>query len=302
VRAAPCYDQRVQIVPLLPDHLNAARTLLTRALPYDVVSEVAEEKLFGDNGTRRGIALGAFDGTSLLGLAATAGRWLKVLAVDPEMTRQGVGSALLEAARATTAGRPLRVADHPGNYLSPGLDVRYQAARRFFEHHQFKEIGHVENLRAALTDNPLVTEARAEELCRATEQRGYTVRRAELRDRDELLRFAERVFAPAWAFELDLALRGPRRSVHIALRDQALVAFAAADGNNQGLGWFGPAGTAPEHRGAGLGETLLILCLLDVKDLPDGGVIAWIGPKAFYARACGAGEDRHFVQLEASTP
>jgi mycothiol synthase len=290
----------VQIGPLLLPHLGSARALLARALPYDAVSLVASEKLFGDNGSRRGVALGAFEGDSLVGVAAAAGRWLKLLAVAPTRVRQGIGSTLLKTIQAASEGRPLRVGDHPGNYLSPGLDVRYQAARLFFEHHQFREMGQVENLRAPLESNPLVTEARADALCRQLEAQRYIVRRAELGDRDRLLRFAENVFAPAWAFELDLALRGPRRAVHIALRDGSVVAFAAADGNNQGLGWFGPAGTAPEHRGAGLGEVLLIRCLLDVRHLSEGGVIAWIGPQAFYARACGAAPDRRFLQLEAA--
>ena len=59
-----------------------------------------------------------------------------------------------------------------------------------------------------------------------------------------------------------------------------------------------PAGTSPEHRGRGLGEALLLRCLLDVRGLPEAGVIAWIGPRAFYARACGAVSDRRFLSLE----
>ncbi len=74
--------------------------------------------------------------------------------------------------------------------------------------------------------------------------------------------------------------------------------FAAHDGNNRGLGWFGPMGTLDTHRGQGLGEALLLGCLLDVVDRPDGGVIAWVGPVGFYSRACGAVPDRRFVVFE----
>ena len=101
-----------------------------------------------------------------------------------------------------------------------------------------------------------------------------------------------------WAFEVGRAADGPRRAVHAAWLGGAPVAFAAADGNNQGLGWFGPAGTAPAHRGKRLGEALLVRCLEDVRGLPEAGVIAWIGPKAFYAKAVGAVDDRRFVALE----
>ena len=36
-------------------------------------------------------------------------------------------------------------------------------------------------------------------------------------------------------------------------------------------------------------------CLLDVVDKPEGGVIAWIGPREFYERV-GAVEDRRFYE------
>ena len=103
-----------------------------------------------------------------------------------------------------------------------------------------------------------------------------------------------------WALEVGRAAAGPRRAVHAAFAAGAPVAFAAADGNNQGLGWFGPAGTDPAHRGKRLGEALLVRCLEDVRGLPEAGVIAWIGPKAFYAKTVGAVDDRRFITLEQS--
>src|SRR5581483_9498856 len=124
------------------------------------------------------------------------------------------------------------------------------------------------------------------------------VKRAESAIRDVLLGWIAKAFAPVWAHETARAMDGPRAAVHVALQNNLPVAFAAADGNNQGLGWFGPAGTAPEHRGKGLGEALLIPTLLYVRGLPEAGVIAWIGPKPFYAKACGAADDRRFRQYE----
>jgi hypothetical protein len=81
------------------------------------------------------------------------------------------------------------------------------------------------------------------------------------------------------------------------------VAFAAHDGNNAGLGWFGPAGTLPAHRGRGLGAALLLQCLLDVAEAGhEAGVIAWIGPREFYERTVGAVDDRMFVVMEKPLP
>jgi GNAT superfamily N-acetyltransferase len=276
----------VQVIqPLERAHLAEAAALLSRALPHDRIAVVAEEKLFGDNGARTGVALGAFEGDALVGVIAAAGRWIKLLAVDEAHRRRGIGTALLERVRVPK----LRLMDHPGNYLSPGIDARY--ARGFFERYGFRTVGEVENIRAPLDNNPLVE--------RELSPQGYELRRASSDGDDHaLFDWIARAFAPVWAHEVRRALAGPRGAVHVALSDGAPVAFAAADGNNQGLGWFGPAGTDPAHRGKRLGEALLLRCLRDVRGLPDAGVIAWIGPKDFYRKTCGAVEDRRFVLME----
>jgi GNAT superfamily N-acetyltransferase len=218
---------------------------------------------------------------------ALAGRWVKLLAVNEQHRRHGIGSALLAHAREP---RP-RVMDHPGNYLSPGLDIRYGEARAFFEKRGFRVVGEVENIRAPLDGNLLIDHT--------LEVPGYTLRRATREEEQPLKAWVAAAFHPIWAFEVGHALGGPRRAVHVALQQNSYVAFAAADGNNQGLGWFGPAGTDPAHRGKKLGEALLLRCLDDVRGLPEGGVIAWIGPKEFYRKACGAVDDRRFLSLES---
>ena len=276
----------MHIAALAPQLLDEARALLTAALPHDRIDVVAAEKLFGDNGARSGAAVGAFEGDTLVGVIATAGRWIKLLAVDERHRRKGIATALLARAE----GNPLRVMDHPGNYLSPGLDGRYHDGRAFFAARGFRELGVVENIRAPLAD-PL----------RPIDVTGYDLRRVSETERPTLCDWIARKFAPVWALEVGHAAAGPRRAVHAAWHDGEPVAFAAADGNNQGLGWFGPAGTDPAHRGRRLGEALLVRCLEDVRGLPEAGVIAWIGPKAFYAKTVGAVDDRRFVTLERDT-
>jgi len=290
--------------PLGPADLDAARALLADALPLDRAAVVAEEKLFGGNGSREGHAVGAFDaGGRLVGVLATAGRWVKLLAVAPDVRRRRLGTLLLEEARrlAPPTAR-LRIFDHPGNYLSPGVDVRYAEARAFLLARGFADEGTIENIRVPLDDNPLVTEERAHALTARAAAADYHVHRAAHADRGPLLGWIERAFAPIWAVEVARALDGPRAAVHVAWHREEPVAFAAADGNNQGLGWFGPAGTDPAHRGRGLGEVLLLRCLLDVRGLPEGGVIAWIGPKAFYEKSAGAVEDRRFTLFAEPAP
>ncbi|MBA3394602.1 MAG: GNAT family N-acetyltransferase, partial [Deltaproteobacteria bacterium] len=85
--------------------------------------------------------------------------------------------------------------------------------------------------------------------------------------------------------------------VHVALADGAYCAFAAHDGNNRGLGWFGPTGTWPAHRGKGLGEALLLACLVDVAAEHARCEVAWIGPRPFYEKVAGIVDERRFVVL-----
>ena len=125
---------------------------------------------------------------------------------------------------------------------------------------------------------------------------GYELRRVNSTDRAALLDWIARALRAGVGARGRVAPPTARAAPFTPPGSTACpVAFAAADGNNQGLGWFGPAGTDIAHRGKRLGEALLVRCLEDVRGLPEAGVIAWIGPKAFYAKTVGAVDDRRFV-------
>lgn len=292
----------VRVTVLDREDLEAVRGLCAAALPHDRVDVVLEEKLLGPNGARAGTTLVAWEGNEPAGVIALAGRWIKLFTVAPTRRGHGIGLHLLDLAegwvRNRGGGGRLRVMDHPGNYLSPGLDVREEAGRAWLERRRYKLCSENVNLRVPLVGNPKVTDDRGAELCDRARARGYEIRRVGRRERELLLRVAAESFAPAWAFELGRALDQTPPAVFAAWKDGQPIAFAAHDANNSGLGWFGPAGTLNAHRGQGLGEALLIQCLLDVRDKPEGGVIAWIGPRAFYEKAAGAVDDRRFVVYE----
>lgn len=292
----------MRVAALDPEDLEAVRPIVEAAFPFDRVGLVLEEKLLGPNGSRAGTALVAWEGQDPVGVIAMAGRWIKLFAVDPAHRGRGVGVKLLDLAstwvRNRGGGGKLRMMDHPGNYLSPGLDEREEAGRAWLQRHRFRPCSNNVNLRVPLVGNPKVTEDRAEAACDHARARGYDVRRVARTEREALLRLAAEAFAPAWAFELSRALDQDPAAVFAAWKDGQPVAFAAHDANNSGLGWFGPAGTLTAHRGQGLGEALLLRCLLDVQGKPEGGVIAWIGPREFYERCAGAVEDRRFVVYE----
>jgi mycothiol synthase len=274
--------------------------VLAAGCAFDRAAEVAEEKLFGAGPSGPPRALAAWDGGALVGVAAVAADRIRVLAVIPRARGRGFGSALLDAcvAMARTAGAAtLHALDEPGNYLAPGVDERNAKTigwleRRSFCRHAKPRL----NVLIDVRDNPRVSPARAGELVRAAAARGYQIRRAHAGE-NALLDAVAVEFGGTWPFELARALTFDPPGVHVAVKDGAYCAFAAHDGNNRGLGWFGPAGTWPDHRGQGLGEALLIACLVDVAAHHARCEVAWIGPRPFYDRVAGIAAERRFVVL-----
>ena len=289
--------------------LPAARALLADACRFDPAAAVAEEKLFGAAPAAASEPIGAFDDAGALeGLAVTSARWLRLLAVAPGARGRGVGSALLAAAERAIAanGAPrARTMDQPGNYLAPGVAADNADAIAWLERRGYARLEENTNLAIDLAHNPRVTAARAAELADRAASRGYDVRRARADERPALSAAVTAAFGPSWGFEVERALEAATPAVHVAhaRATGALAAFAAHDGNNRGLGWFGPAGTLEPHRGAGLGEALLIACLVDVAAAgATRATIAWIGPRAFYDKSAGVAGEARYVVLEKELP
>ena len=296
-----CYRRGMRIAALDRSQLAAAAAVLAAACPYDRAAEVADEKLFGDGPPGPPRALGAWDGRALVGVAAVAADRLRLLAVAPEARGRGIGGALLEACLDTArdaGARRLRTLDQPGNYLAPGVDERNAGAIAWLERRGFRRLpGEPRvNVLIDVRDNPRVSAARAAELAARAAAAGYELRRARPGER-ALVDAVAAELGGAWPFELLRALGHEPAGVHVALRDGAYAAFAAHDGNNRGLGWFGPTATWPAHRGRGLGEALLLACLVDVAAAHARCEVAWIGPRPFYEKVAGIAAERRFVVL-----
>ncbi len=290
----------MRVGPLDRSQLAAAELVLADACAFDRATEVAEEKLFEPGPAGPPLAFGAWRDQELVGVAAVASRWLRVLAVVPRERSKGAGGALLEACEAAARGAgetKLRSLDQPGNYLAPGIDERNTYAIGWLERRGWQRTGEPRsNVLIDVRGNPRVSAARATELARVAAAKGYEIRRARPDER-ALLDAVAGEFGGAWPFELERALAHEPAGVHVALRDGAYCAFAAHDGNNRGLGWFGPTGTWVAHRGQGLGEALLLACLVDVGTEHGRCEVAWIGPRPFYEKVAGIVEDRRFLLL-----
>ncbi len=291
----------MNVGPLARAKLAEAELVLADACAFDRATEVADEKLFGPGPSSAAQAFGAWDGNELIGVAAVSARWLRVLAVVPRARGAGVGTALLSACEAAARAegmRKLSALDQPGNYLAPGIDERNGDAIAWLEKRGWQRSGEPRmNVLINVRNNPRVSAERWAELLERAGTAGYEIRRAHPDERDPLCAAIATEFGGAWPFEIERALGYAPAAVHVALQSGAYCAFAAHDGNNRGLGWFGPTGTWPAHRGKGLGEALLMACLLDVAAEHSQCEVAWIGPRPFYEKVAGIAGERRFIAM-----
>ncbi|HVV87796.1 MAG TPA: GNAT family N-acetyltransferase [Kofleriaceae bacterium] len=285
--------------------LAAATDVLAAACGHDRAAAVAEEKLFGPSPRGTPVAFGARLGGFLMGVAVACGDRIRVIAVHPAARGQGLGTQLLAACETAiwrTAARRARTLDEPGNYLAPGIDEDNHECVRWFERRGYVRRDQHESLVVDVRTNPKVSAARAGELAERALARGYQIRRARRDEAEDISTAVSIGFGGAWPLEVERALAFDPPGVHVAMRDGRIAAFAAHDGNNQGLGWFGPSGTWPEHRGQGLGEALLVACLVDIAERHPVAEVAWIGPREFYERAVGTVGCRKFAVLTRDHP
>jgi len=247
--------------------LPSLRALFARSndAPYPL-ELVAEEKCFGDGigGAPVVRVYGDF-----LGAAVTCGKWLRILVVDREARRRGIGSALLADSNAQV------IFAEPGNYFTPGVWAKDESTLAFFRKHGYAEKARTWNLEVPLTEEPRN---------RGTEEPNARV-----------LSFIEQHFGRIWRFESSRA-----RGIVISETNGEITGFAAYEANNRGLGVFGPTGVAKPLRGRGIGRELLLAALAELRALGyERAIIPWTDALAFYRKSCGAEPAHEFIALNS---
>jgi GNAT superfamily N-acetyltransferase len=123
---------------------------------------------------------------------------------------------------------------------------------------------------------------------------GVVLRRARAFEKHTVAAFA-RTFSEKWASEVEVALTRQPVACFIATRERRILGFACHDTTQRGF--FGPTGVLEEARGMGLGKALLMISLEALRDTGHAyAIIGGVGPREFYAKACGA------IEIPGSDP
>jgi GNAT superfamily N-acetyltransferase len=301
-----CLGVGVTVRPYEDRDLQPLSMRLAKACTWVPLNRVLAEKLGPAAGGEEPLIAVADAGGRPAAVAVLSHKWIRLLAVAPELRGQGLGSALLQWCEEQASARgmtELSCCDEPGNYLSPGIELMDRDTLDWLQRRGFKRHRENHSLLIDVQDNPKISPEAVERAMQHCRERGYQLRRLPPQERGGLVAHIAATLSMGWAAEVDRAGRAPS-ALWIASSADALAGFAAHDGNNRGLGWFGPAWTDEAHRGHGIGAALVLACLRDVADAGHQQcMISWIGPRKFYDQVAGiAGELRFAVMRKPLTP
>ena len=94
-------------------------------------------------------------------------------------------------------------------------------------------------------------------------------------------------FDDGWASEAEVCFSYQPVSCFIAIKEGKIVGFAAYDAAYRNF--FGPTGVEKSFRGKGIGQILLLRCLMAMREQGYAyAIIGGVGPARFYEKAVGA--------------
>jgi hypothetical protein len=122
-----------------------------------------------------------------------------------------------------------------------------------------------------------------------------TIRKPIGPDRSSINAWVECHFPQTWQGEIQRALNNTPCSCFIAQQASSLLGIACYDAT--ALGFFGPLGVIETARGNGIGRSLTLACLMDMRLKGYGyAVVGMAGAKEFYQKVAGA------VEIPGSDP
>ena len=220
--------------------------------------------------------------------------WIKLIAASDQKSRGPILEKTFNKIENILIDRDvklIRFMDSFPNYFRPGIDPRYTSLISLLHDWGYEKRRDNVNMIADLENNNFATESEEENL-RNKEQ--IIIKRAGSEDQNLVMEFMKDKFS-VWISEVRKAYEQKPIPLHIAIKNDKVIAFSAHNCNNIGTGWFGPMGTSPEARGKGLGAILLKRCLRDMQTAGlKKSIIPWVGPIGFYYQKVGAEVHRVF--------
>lgn len=193
--------------------------------------------------------------------------WMTAFTVDPAWQRQGIGTALLDAATERLRRldrKTLEITSYVPNYFTPGVDIRaYATGVDFLTKRGFQRSRDQLSMRVELTGFQL-PEAIVERIQKLQADH-IEVRPVTPADIAPLLDFIPRHFSWDWHREAtgvlnDLYNGDPRFvGMVIARQGEEVLGYAEHRGER-----FGPFGVRPDLRSRGIGRVLLATTLLEM--------------------------------------
>lgn len=294
----------MSIRPIADTDIARLTEIARRGLEYECLDEaLVREKTIGakDHDPELGLVyehegrvIGFAQGVMGGKIDGKAKGCVRFFCVDRPYRRMNYGHALfdeLETRLKARGAQVITIMDSPANYLTPGVDFRYTETYCFLQKRGYTVFKENHNLKCDIRTEQW---PRLDEDVARVQGADLQIRRATPDDRQTICEFLQ-VEWSGWIPEVTSALENDPAGVFIATQSGKVVAFAAYQGNNKSLPFFGPMGTSPVLRGRGAGAVLLRLCL---RELAAQGwnyaIIPWVGPVAFYSRFCNARIDRCF--------
>jgi len=208
--------------------------------------------------------------------------YIKGMFVLEEFRRRGIGTKLLDGVKnyMRSKGKSvIRIVTYTGWYFFPGVDLRYEAALKFFDDEGFHQAHLINDVDLDLK-NFQISDYQKEARRRMAEF-GVHVEEYDPSMLAKMREFVHKVNMTAWfpeGWEKGFKKKGNKFA---AFKDGEIVGWASYHPRT-GTAGFGPIAVLEEMRGHGVGSCLMLECVLRMKDAGADSVIASWANTPFY--------------------
>lgn len=272
-----------------------------RSLPHDQVDEERfEDVILNDPNHEKGASLVAIHDGKTVGFISSAARegvlgadnrggpgekdrgYIKGIFVLEDFRRQGIGTRLLDEAAKYIKSKEksvIRVITYTGRYFFPGVNLKYEAALKFFRARGFQKDQTIDDMDIEVKDYQLSDYQK--DARRRMAKVGVRVQDYDPSMLNEMRKFVQKVKMTSWfpqGWEERFKEKGDKV---VALKGEEIVGWASY-WPSTGTAGFGPIAVLEEMRGNGIGTCLLLESILRMKDAGADRVTASWTNTPFY--------------------